>query len=258
MAVESTSISGLTGQRAVVTGSSSGIGRAIALELAAASADVVIHCARSREKAQAVADLARSHGVRAIVCPADLRDAAACDRLVEDAWRTLAGCDIWINNAGADTLTGEAARWPFERKLDELFAVDVRATIRLSRAVGDRMRSTGGGVILNMGWDQAETGMEGDSGQLFGAAKAAIMAFTKSLAVTLAPTVRVNCLAPGWIKTAWGDRASQSWQERAVHEAPLGRWGMPEDVARVARFLCSDAAAFITGQVVRINGGAVR
>jgi 3-oxoacyl-[acyl-carrier protein] reductase len=248
----------LAGKRAVITGSSSGIGRAIALELAAAGADLVIHCARSRDKAEAVANLARSHGVRTFVCHADLRDPAACDGLVNDTWRSLGGCEIWINNAGADTLTGEAAHWPFDRKLDELLAVDVRATIRLSRTVGDRMRSAGGGVILNMGWDKAETGMEGDSGQLFGTAKAAIMAYTKSLAVTFAPAVRVNCLAPGWIKTAWGDRASESWQQRAVLETPLGRWGTPDDVARVARFLCSDAAAFITGQVVRIDGGAVR
>jgi 3-oxoacyl-[acyl-carrier protein] reductase len=241
-----------------VTGSSTGIGRAIALELAAAGADVLIHCARSREKADAVAEQARSEGVRPFVCPADFHDVAACDRLVEAAWQLLGGCDIWINNAGADTLTGEAARWSYDRKLEELLAVDVRATIRMSRSVGDRMRLAGGGVILNMGWDQAETGMGGDSGELFGAAKGAIMAFTKSLAMTLAPSVRVNCLAPGWIKTAWGERASESWQERAIRETPLGRWGTPEDVAAVARFLCSDAAAFVTGQVVRVNGGAIR
>jgi 3-oxoacyl-[acyl-carrier protein] reductase len=248
----------LLGKRAVVTGSSSGIGRAIALELADAGADVVIHCARSRDKADSVAELARSRGVRAFVCAADLRDAAACDRLGDDAWQALGGCDVWINNAGADTLTGEAARWSFDRKLDELLAVDLRATIRLGRTVGGRMRSAGGGVILNMGWDQAETGMEGDSGQLFGAVKAAVMAFTKSLAISLAPQVRVNCLAPGWIRTAWGERASESWQQRAERESPLARWGTPEDVARVARFFCSPAAAFITGQVVRVNGGAVR
>jgi 3-oxoacyl-[acyl-carrier protein] reductase len=248
----------LSGKRAVVTGASSGIGRAIALELATGGADMVVHCRRSLAEAENVAEQARHCGVRAFVVPADLRDDAACRRLVDEAWQALGGCDIWVNNAGADTLTGEAGQWPFERKLDELIAVDLRATIRLSRAVGERMRQAGGGVILNMGWDQAETGIEGDSGQLFGAVKAAVLAFTKSLAVTLAPRVRVNCLAPGWIRTAWGEGASEIWQERAIRETPLGRWGTPEDVARVARFLCSDAARFITGQVVRVNGGAVR
>ena len=84
------------------------------------------------------------------------------------------------------------------------------------------------------------------------------MAFSRSLAVSLAPEVRVNCLAPGWIRTTWGEQASDAWQKRAVDETPLGRWGAPEDVAAVARFLVSPAAAFVTGQSVRINGGAVR
>jgi 3-oxoacyl-[acyl-carrier protein] reductase len=229
------------------------------LELAAAGADVVVHCRNSLDRAKSVAESARGdHGVRAFVLSADINGDEGCRQLVADAWSALGSCDIWVNNAGADTLTGEAARWPFDRKLESLLAVDVRATMRLARDVADRMRANGGGTVLNMGWDQAEVGMEGDSGQLFSAAKGAVMAFTKSLALTVAPQVRVNCLAPGWIRTAWGEQAAGYWQERAAREAPLGRWGTPEDVARAARFLCSPAATFITGQVVRINGGAVR
>ena len=97
--------------------------------------------------------------------------------------------------------------------------------------------------------------MAGDSGELFAATKGAIMAFTRSLAKSLAPHVRVNCVAPGWIKTAWGERASAAWQERAVRESLLARWGTPEDVARAVRFLVSPEAAFITGQVLPVNGG---
>jgi NAD(P)-dependent dehydrogenase (short-subunit alcohol dehydrogenase family) len=189
---------------------------------------------------------------------ADLSDPKECARLVErcwDAWQTI---DIWINNAGADTLTGDAGRWSFERKLEELLAVDVTASILLARDVGRRMKARGRGVLLNMGWDQAETGMEGDSGELFAASKGAVMAFTKSLALSLAPEVRVNCLAPGWIQTRWGEEASQRWQERVRQETPLQRWGKPADVAATARWLVSPAAAFITGQVIRVNGGAVR
>src|SRR5207302_10308299 len=140
----------------------------------------------------------------------------------------------------------------------ELLAVDVSATIRLAREVGSRMKTAGRGVIVNVGWDQADTGMEGDSGQLFGATKAAVMAFSKSLALTLAPQVRVNCLAPGWIRTAWGEQASATWQERVRRETPLGRWGTPEDVARTARWLVSPGAVHIAGQVIRVNGGAIR
>jgi 3-oxoacyl-[acyl-carrier protein] reductase len=248
----------LAGRRVLVTGSTRGIGRAIALELAAAGADVLVHGRLSRQAAEETAERIRLAGVRSEVRLADLADAEACRRLVQEAWTCWGGLDVWINNAGADTLTGEAASWSFERKLRELLAVDVTATMLLSRDVGRRMYEAGGGVILNMGWDQAESGMEGDSGELFAASKGAIMAFSRSLALSLAPAVRVNCLAPGWIRTAWGEGASPRWQERVWRETPLRRWGRPEDVAAAARWLVSPAAEFLTGQIIRINGGVVR
>lgn len=248
---------GLAGARVMVTGSTSGIGLAIARELSAVGARVLVH--GRRPEAAAAVDPLRARGeLTGRLLLADLREPDACAELVETAWNEWGGLDIWINNAGADTLTGDAARWPFERKLEELFRVDVRATMLLARAVGQKMKERGQGVIVNLGWDQAETGMAGDSGQLFGAIKAAVMAFTKSLALTLAPEVRVNCLAPGWIRTAWGESASAYWQQRVRRETPLGRWGTPEDVAVTARWLVSPAAAFVTGQIIRVNGGSVR
>ena len=155
-------------------------------------------------------------------------------------------------------LTGEAASMSFERKLEELWTVDVLSSILLSREIGKRMKAQKSGVILNIGWDKAEQGMEGDSGQLFATTKGAIMAFSRSLAVDLAPEVRVNCLAPGWIRTTWGENASPAWQDRVKRETPLGRWGMTADVAAAARWLVSPKAAFITGQIIRVNGGTVR
>jgi 3-oxoacyl-[acyl-carrier protein] reductase len=248
----------LLGQRAAVLGSTSGIGRAVVLTLADAGADVVIHGRRSRDEAEAVARQCRDRGVRAEVLMADLADRAAGDRLVAEAWDLWDGLDAWLQIAGADTLTGPAARLDFDAKLDQLWAVDVVATLRLCRDVGQRMTERGGGSIVTMGWDQAETGMEGASGELYAATKGAVMAFTRSLALSLAPTVRVNALAPGWIKTAWGNVASPLWQDRVIRETPLGRWGVPEDVAAAARFLIGPNASFLTGQIVRINGGAVR
>jgi 3-oxoacyl-[acyl-carrier protein] reductase len=248
----------LHGQNAVITGSTSGIGRAIALTLADAGANVLIHGRRSQEAAERVAVECRQKDVTATTLLADLSEADQCTRFFDQSRQQFTAIDIWINNAGADTLTGELAKMPFEQKLHELWAADVRATIQLSRAAGDFMRKQRGGVILNMGWDQAEIGMAGDSGQLFGACKAAVMAFTKSLALSLAPEVRVNCLAPGWIRTAWGEQASDAWQQRVLGETPLQRWGTPEDVAAAARWLVSPAARFVTGQTIRINGGAVR
>ncbi len=247
----------LAGQTALVTGSTSGIGRAIALELATAGARVIVH-GRTAATADTVAQECRQRSGAASALLADLHDEAACASFVTQAWEQTGGVDIWINNAGADTLTGDAARWLFERKLEELWRVDVRATALLSRAAGARMKERGQGVLLNVGWDQAETGMEGESGQLFGLTKGAVICFTRALALTLAPEVRVNCLAPGWIRTAWGEHASPAWQERVRRETPLLRWGTPEDVARAARWLASPAAAFITGQTILVNGGAIR
>jgi 3-oxoacyl-[acyl-carrier protein] reductase len=245
----------LSGLTAVVTGSSSGIGRAIALELASAGANVLVHARRSRDRAEVVAAEIRTSGRETHVVLADLADAQGQDQLADEAWSWRQGVDIWINNAGADTLTGEAAKWSFEQKLAALWQVDVVGTMRLSRKIGGRMKARGAGTILNMGWDQAATGMAGDSGELFATTKGAVMAFTKSLANSLAPQVRVNCVAPGWIRTSWGDQASDYWQQRVKRECMLQRWGTPEDVARVARFLVSPASGFVTGQIVPVNGG---
>src|SRR5579864_811033 len=247
----------LQGPRALVTGSTSGIGLAIAEAFVSDGTMVIVH-GRNAEGARKVARTFQAKGVPSRDIVADLREPSAVERLAHVAWNLWQGLDIVVLNAGADTLTGEAAKWPFERKFAELWAVDVQSTIRLARQLGAAMKKQGHGVILTMGWDQAETGMEGDSGQLFAATKGAVMAFTKSLALSLAPEVRVNCLDPGWIKTAWAEKASEAWQKRAVAETPMHRWGTPEDVANVARWLVSPAAQFITGQIIRINGGAVR
>jgi 3-oxoacyl-[acyl-carrier protein] reductase len=218
---------------------------------------VLVHGRKSKEAGEAVAGQVRGLGRQSGLLLADLAHPAACDRLVDEAWKVWGGLDVFVQNAGADLVTGDAPDWPFEKKWEALVAVDVTATIRLCRAFGERMKAGRGGTILTMGWDQAETGFSGESGLLFGPAKGAVMAFTRSLARWLAPAVRVNCLAPGWIKTAWGETASDKWQRRVASETPLARWGLPEDVAATARWLASPGAAFLTGQIVRINGGAV-
>ena len=246
----------LDGRRAVITGSSSGIGRAIALELADAGAEILIHANRSVSDGEKLREEITSRGRRCEFLQADLRATDAADVFFKTALETMGEIDIWVNNAGVDILTGEGTEWSYEEKLDALIAVDLRASMLLARRAGAEMKERGGGVILNMGWDQAAAGMEGDSGELFGAIKGGVMAFTKSLALSLAPEVRVNCLAPGWIRTAWGEEAPAEWQQRVLREVPLGRWGTPEDIARTARFLLSDEASFISGQVVNINGGA--
>jgi 3-oxoacyl-[acyl-carrier protein] reductase len=244
----------LAGRTALVTGSSRGIGRAVALELARAGARVVVH-GRTAAGAEETAALLAASGRHAGTVLADLAQPGAVERLAAEAVATAPAIDAAVLVAGADVLTGEPARWSYERKLDELLQVDVRGTMLLTRALGRWMADREGGAIVTIGWDQAATGMEGDSGELFAAAKGAVMAFTRSAAKSLAPKVRVNCVAPGWIRTAWGAGASEAWQRRAVRESMLGRWGEPEDIAAAAAWLVSPQAAFVTGQVINVNGG---
>ncbi len=243
----------LAGLRTVVTGASSGIGRAIAVAFAAAGARVGIGFRRSAEAAGALAgELGPGHPL----LQADLGTLDGCTSIVQEAFGALGEIDVWVNNAGADVLTGDAARWPAERKLQALLELDLKGTIRCSRLVAPRMRP--GASILNLGWDRATIdGMAGDDPELFAAVKGGVIGFSKSFARSVAPDVRVNVLCPGWIETAYGASADRGFYAEIESETPLGRWGRPEDVAGAAVWLASPAAGFVTGQAVNLNGGAV-
>jgi 3-oxoacyl-[acyl-carrier protein] reductase len=241
-----------------VTGASSGIGRTIAEAYAAEGAVVLLTHRASLERAHAVADAIAARGGRAHVRQADVATRGACERLVAEAREQLGRFDVWVNNAGADVLTGEAAAWEWERKLDVLLAVDLKGTIACSYAVGELMRKQeSGGAIVNMSWDHVTTGMAGDDPQLFAAVKGGVLAFSKSLARRLAPDVRVNVLCPGWIETSFGEQADPDFRRSVAQDTPLGRWGRPRDVAEAALYLASPGAAFVTGQAINVNGGVV-
>jgi len=248
----------LAGLHAVVTGASSGIGRAVAEAYAAEGAVVLLTHRDSPGRAREVADAIAMDGGRALVRHADLATRAACERLVAEALEALGRVDVWVNNAGADVLTGEPAAWEWERKLDLLLAVDLKGTIACSYAAGEVMRGQErGGTIINMSWDHAATGMAGENPQLFAAVKGGVLAFSKSLARALAPGVRVNVLCPGWIETAFAEHADREFHRSVEQSTPLGRWGHPHDVAGAALYLASPEAAFVTGQAINVNGGVV-
>jgi 3-oxoacyl-[acyl-carrier protein] reductase len=263
----------LQGLNAVVTGASGGIGRQIAIALASAGADrVLVHYASNRSAAEETAHLVAEAGGRASLLRADCGRSSDCRRLVDEAFNVVGMADIWVHAAGADVLTGAAAGWDFEQKLRHLIDVDLIGSMTVGRAYAERIRAIAEkpagqqaagparppASLVLIGWDQATEGMEGDAGQMFGPVKAAIEAFGKSLAQEHAPAVRVNTVAPGWIRTAWGEGVQGYWDRRAREQALMRRWGAAADVAAAVVFLASPASGFVTGQTIAVNGGFSR
>lgn len=249
----------LAGKRAVVTGGSSGIGRAIAVAFADAGATAIfITYHRNADGAHALVEQLVRLGAEASAHQLDLADPSGPDRLADEVKRRLGGVDVWVNNAGADILTGPWTKRSRQEKLAYVLDIDVRGTALASWAAVELMREQpAGGVILNVSWDHVTQGMSGENPMVYAAAKGGVLAFSKSLAREAAPRVRVNVLAPGFIETAFGEQANPAWREHVERVTPLGRWGTPEDVAHAAVYLASDAAGFLTGQTVMVNGGVV-
>jgi 3-oxoacyl-[acyl-carrier protein] reductase len=249
----------LEGKVVLVTGASSGIGQAIARACARSGADVALTYRSKAEGARETAAEITRLGRRAEELRVDISDPSDVDRLASEMRSRFGRVDVWINNAGADILTGEGKRLSRTAKLDLLLAVDMRGTVLASWAAVDLMRSQGGSgaTIINMSWDHVGFGMAGENPILYSAAKGGIESFSKSLAREVAPEIRVNILAPGFIETAFGEDANERFRQEVVARTPLGRWGRPEDVADAAVFLASDASRFMTGQVIMVNGGVV-
>ena len=195
----------LEGKSAVITGASSGIGRAIALAFARAGAKLVVNYNRSHDKALALVNEITAMGGEALAVRADVADDSHVTELVDRSRDFLKEIDIWVNNAGADILTGQGAQTGDAEKLSLLIDVDLKGTINSCWQIAPVMKERGSGVILNMSWDLSMHGFHGRNPQMFSAVKAGILGFSKSLAWSYAPEVRVNVLAPGWIETSFAE-----------------------------------------------------
>ena len=233
----------LEGKTALVTGGSRGIGRAIAVELARAGAQVVVGYNSGAAEAE---EVAAEIGGRAV--QADVASAADAARLVEEA----GDLDILVNNAGV-TRDGLLARMPDEEWRD-VIETNLSSVFYTCRAVTRPMMKKRAGAIVNL---SSIVGLHGNFGQTnYGAAKAGIIGFTKSLARELGSrNVRANVVAPGYVKTRLTDVIPEEGKALMLQNTPLGRLGDPEDVAGAVRFLCSDEASFITGEVLLVDGG---
>lgn len=248
----------LNGKNAVITGSSSGIGRQIARSFASEGARVVVNYHANSGGADSLVKEIIANGGEATAVQADISRQSGIDKLVAESRSFLNTIDVWVNNAGADILTGANARADNETKLARLLAVDLVGTMKCCWSILPFMETAGGGLIINMSWDLAIHGFEGRNPQMFSAVKAGVLGFSKSLALSCAPDIRVNVIAPGWIRTAFAqDDMDPVYYRERTDEIPLRRFGTPEDVAAAAVYLASDRATYLTGQVINVNGGLV-
>jgi 3-oxoacyl-[acyl-carrier protein] reductase len=253
-----TDVGPLAGRTMVVTGGSSGIGRGIALWAARAGADVVVTYRSNENGAREVAADIDAIGRRVLVCPMDLAHADSINAVARQTSDAFGRIDAWVNNAGADIVTGAGDSLSRVEKLDLLLRVDLRGTMIASWQAAELMLAQpDGGVIVNISWDHVITGMQGTNPQLYAAAKGGVMAFSKALARSVAPRVRVNIVAPGWIETAFGAGVDREAYRSVAASTPLKRWGTPDDVAGAVVFLASPAASFLTGETINVGGGVV-
>ena len=244
----------LDGRHALVTGASRGIGRAIALHLAAEGAAVALNFAGNVAAAEAVRKEIESAGGKAILVPADVADETAATEMVEKTIDAFGAIDILVNNAGI-TRDGLLLRMK-EEDWDAVLNTNLKGVFHCSKAAAKFMMKKRYGRIVNMA---SVVGLVGNSCQAnYAAAKAGVIGFTKALAKELAGRgITANAIAPGFIRSDMTDVLPDKVKETMLAGIPLGRAGEPEDVAKAALFLASDQAAYITGQVLTVDGGMV-
>lgn len=244
----------LTGKTALVTGGSRGIGEAIALRLAHEGANVAVCASQSIEGAETVAEKVRAQGQDAIALQADVSNADAVETLVKTVLDTWGKIDVLINNAGIarDNLLMRMK----EDEWDAVLDVNLKGAYHCIKAVTRPMMKARTGRIINV---SSVVGLTGNAGQInYAASKSGLIGLTKSVARELSSrNITANAIAPGFIPTDMTAKLNDKIQAQLIAQIPLGKLGCPEDVAAAAAFLASDDAAYITGQVLVVDGGMV-
>jgi 3-oxoacyl-[acyl-carrier protein] reductase len=244
----------LQGKVALVTGASRGIGRAIALELARQGAKVAVNYAGSEAKANEVVEEIKNMGGEAFAIQADVSNAEAVDQMVKAVLERFERIDILVNNAGI-TRDNLLMRMK-EEEWDDVININLKGVFNCTKAVTRPMMKQRYGRIVNIA---SIVGISGNPGQAnYVAAKAGVIGLTKTAARELASrNITVNAVAPGFITTDMTDRLSEELKAEMLKQIPLARFGEPEDVAKVVSFLVSDAASYMTGQTLHVDGGMV-
>lgn len=244
----------LKGKAALVTGASRGIGRAIAIALAEAGADVVVNYAGSESAAADTARAIEALGRKAVLAKADVGKAAEAEQLVKTALDTFGKLDILVNNAGI-TRDNLLMRMK-EEEFDQVIETNLKGVYNCLKAVTRPMMKQRSGTIINI---SSVVGVLGNAGQAnYVAAKAGVIGLTKSAARELASRgITVNCVAPGFIETDMTDKLTGEMKSSMLAQIPLAKLGQPEDIARVVTFLAGEGASYMTGQTIHVDGGMV-
>lgn len=242
----------LNGKIALITGGSRGIGKAIALKLASLGANIVVNYTKSDTKAKEVIKLAEEMGVRAIAVKADVSNKDDVENFINKVLGEFGRIDILVNNAGI-TRDNLLMRMK-EEEWDDVININLKGTFNVTKAAIRAMMKQKGGSIINVA---SVIGITGNQGQCnYAASKAGIIGFTKSIAKEVAKKkVRVNAVAPGFIKTDMTEKLPEKVKEEYLSKIPLNRLGEPEDIANAIAFLASDLSSYITGQVLIVDGG---
>jgi NAD(P)-dependent dehydrogenase (short-subunit alcohol dehydrogenase family) len=244
----------LTGRAAIVSGGSMGLGLQMAEGLAEMGANLVL-CARKRERCEEAAEALRSHGVQTLALGCDVKDKASIQQVAEEALAKFGRIDILVNNAGVSW--GASVEEMTVEQWDKVLSTNLTGTFLFCQAVGKAMASQGSGKIINIA---SVAGLGGSSSELqaigYHASKGGVIAFTKDLACKWAAhNIQVNAIAPGWFPTHMSKHVIEHRKDSLLQKIPLGRFGGDHDLKGAAVFLASDAAAYVTGHVLVVDGG---